>query len=298
MLTNSKRLAGWALLVALAFAVASCGTSKSLTGGEGRGKGQAGGAGAAVTGSLDYMRKVYDNEVYAQSISSRIKFTVGTGKKDISVSGSLKMKKDEVIRIQLTPLGLMEVGRLEFAKDYVLIMDRINKEYIKVGYSDVDFLKKNGLDFYALQALFWNSLFVPGTQKITDSSLKSFTVTPMDAVVGTIVSLKRGNMDYRWTTDNATGRIKAVDVTYSDKTAGTTTVTCRYGSFKPLGRKAFPSDITLTMKSNAVKKGNNMSVNIAISDIDTSDDWETFTQVSGKYRQVSVKDVMNRLLKM
>lgn len=120
----------------------------------------------------------------------------------------------------------------------------------------------------------------------------------MDAVVGTIVSLKRGNMDYRWTTDNATGRIKAVDVTYSDKTAGTTTVTCRYGSFKPLGRKAFPSDITLTMKSNAVKRGNNMSVNIAISDIDTSDDWETFTQVSGKYRQVGVKDVMNRLLKM
>ena len=108
----------------------------------------------------------------------------------------------------------------------------------------------------------------------------------------------RAGQPYVVVTDNATGRIKAVDVTYSDKTAGTTTVTCRYGSFKPLGRKAFPSDITLTMKSNAVKKGNNMSVNIAISDIDTSDDWETFTQVSGKYRQVSVKDVMNRLLKM
>ena len=36
-----------------------------------------------------------------------------------------------MIRIQLTPLGLMEAGRIEFTKDYVLVVDRINKEYIK-----------------------------------------------------------------------------------------------------------------------------------------------------------------------
>ncbi|MCD8203501.1 MAG: DUF4292 domain-containing protein, partial [Prevotella sp.] len=106
--------------------------------------------------NLEYLRKVYDNEVYAQNISSKIKFTLTAGSKDVSVSGSLKMKKDEVIRIQLTPLGIMEAGRIEFTKDYVLIMDRINKEYIKADYSQVDFLKENGLDFYALQALLWN----------------------------------------------------------------------------------------------------------------------------------------------
>ena len=52
------------------------------------------------------------------------------------------------------------------------------------------------------------------------------------------------------------------------------------------------------MKSDAVKGGNPMSVNISINDIDTDGDWDTFTSISGKYKQVSVQDVMNRLLKM
>ena len=34
-----------------------------------------------------------------------------------------------------------------------------------------DFLKKNGLNFYSLQALFWNQLLVPGETSVTDKDL-------------------------------------------------------------------------------------------------------------------------------
>ena len=284
--------------MAVSCAVVSCGTKKSAVDGTTSATGASRGAASSETQRIDFMRKVYDNEVYAKSISSKIKFTINTGSKDLSVSGSLKMKKDEVIRIQLTPFGLMEVGRLEFAKDYVILMDRINKEYVKASYADVDFLRDNGLDFYALQALFWNQLFIPGTQEITDSSLKNFSVTFNDAVANTIVSLKRGSMSYRWSADKTSGQLRSVDVTYSGKTSGTTTVTCNYGSFKPLGRKQFPRDITLIMKSDAVKGGKRMSLNMSLDGIDTSGDWETYTSVSGKYKHVSVQDVMNRLMKL
>ena len=286
------------MLVAVSCAVVSCGTKKAAVDGTTSATGVSRGAASSETQRIDFMRKVYDNEVYAKSISSKIKFTINTGSKDLSVSGSLKMKKDEVIRIQLTPFGLMEVGRLEFAKDYVILMDRINKEYVKASYADVDFLRDNGLDFYALQALFWNQLFIPGTQEITDSSLKNFSVTFNDAVANTIVSLKRGSMSYRWSADKTSGQLRSVDVTYSGKTSGTTTVTCNYGSFKPLGRKQFPRDITLIMKSDAVKGGKRMSLNMSLDGIDTSGDWETYTSVSGKYKHVSVQDVMNRLMKL
>lgn len=294
---NSKLYLGM-MLVAVSLAVVSCGTKKASVDAMSSATGTASTTAAAENRKIDFMRKVYDNEVYTRSISSKIKFTINTGRKDLSVSGSLKMKKDEVIRIQLTPFGLMEVGRLEFAKDYVLLMDRINKEYVKASYADVDFLQKNGLDFYALQALFWNQLFVPGEQKITDSSLKKFSVTFNDAVANTIVSLERGSMLYQWSADKSNGRLRSVDVTYSGKSSGKTTVTCNYGSFKPVGRKQFPTDITLLMKSNAVKGGSPISVNISLDGIDTDGDWDTFTSVSSKYRQVSVQDVMNRLLKM
>lgn len=298
MWKNKGRLPYWIMLIAMSAVMVSCGTKKALVDTKRPDGGTASTIVPTENEKMDFMRMVYDNEVYTQSIASKIKFTINTGRKDLSVSGSLRMKKDEVIRIQLTPLGLMEVGRLEFTKDYVLLMDRMNKEYVKASYSDVDFLRKNGLDFYALQALFWNQLFVPGEQEITDSTLKKFSVTFSEAAAKAVISLQRGSMDYRWNADKATGRLRSVDVTYSGTSTGKTTVTCNYGSFKAVGRKQFPTDITLLMKSDAVKGGNPMSVNISINDIDTDGDWDTFTSISGKYKQVSVQDVMNRLLKM
>ena len=298
MLRNKCRLSIVTALAAMSLLVVSCGSSKALQGGTKPTKTEKVTLDNAETMSRDFLRKVYDNEVYANSITSKIKFTVNTGSKDISVSGSLNMKKDQVIRIQLTPFGLMEVGRLEFTKDYVLIMDRMNKEYIKASYADVDFLQKNGLDFYTLQALFWNKLFVPGTQKITDSSLKNFSVAFNNALSDAVVSYKRGDMGYAWSADKTTALIKSVGVTYDGKTSGKTTVTCDYGKFKPLGTKLFPTDITLKLKTGAVKNADKMSVNISINNLDTSDDWDTFTTVSGKYKQVDVQDVVKRLMKM
>lgn len=298
MWKNKCRLICGTVLVAMSLAVVSCGSKKTLVDGGGKVTAQNVTAENAAGMSRDFLRKVYDNEVYANSVTSKIKFTLNTGSKDISVSGSLSMKKDQVIRIQLTPFGLMEVGRLEFTKDYVLIMDRMNKEYIKANYADVDFLQKNGLDFYTLQAMFWNRLFVPGTQKITDSSLRNFTVAFNNARPDAVISYKRGDMSYAWNADKATGLIKNVDVTYSGTSSGTTTVTCCYGSFEPLGTKLFPTDMTLKMTSDAVKKAAGMSVNISINGIEMSDDWETFTTVPGKYRQVDVRNVLKRLMKM
>lgn len=282
----------------LSLITVSCGSKKALTDGSGQADAQKISSDNAAEAARDFLRKVYDNEVYANSITSKIKFTLNTGSKEISVSGSLSMKKDQVIRIQLTPFGLMEVGRLEFTEDYVLIMDRMNKEYIKAGYADVDFLQKNGLDFYTLQALFWNCLSVPGTKKITDSSLKNFTVAFNNARPEAVISYKRDDMSYSWSADKATGLIKNVDVTYSGKTSGTTTLTCSYDSFEPLGTKLFPTDMILKVKSEAVKKADNMSVKISINSLDMSDNWETFTTVSGKYKQVEAQDVLKRLMKM
>ncbi|MCD8203442.1 MAG: DUF4292 domain-containing protein, partial [Prevotella sp.] len=146
-------------------------------------------------------------------------------------------------------------------------------------------------------ALLWNSLYVPGTQKITDSSLKNFTVVSNDGLNNNLVSLKKGKMDYVWEADKTSGQIKAVNVTYTDKSSSTE-FGCTYDSFKSLGTKNFPTDITLNLHSDAIKGTNTLSMKIAISSMDTSNDWETYTDVSNKYKQVSVQDVMKKLMSL
>ena len=100
---------------------------------------------------LSFVQKVSDNSVYAANIVGDLRFNIKAGGKDITVPGSLHMRKNQVIRIQLfIPILGSEVGRLEFTPDYVLVIDRMHKEYIKATYDQLDFLKDNGFEHYEI----------------------------------------------------------------------------------------------------------------------------------------------------
>lgn len=249
--------------------------------------------------ALNFARKVAANAVDCQNITSKIEFNLKSGSKDISVSGKLMMRRDDVIRIQLqVPLLGMEAGRLEFTKDYVMIVDRIHSEYVKGDYNQVSFLKNNGLNFNSLQALFWNQLFVPGADTVTDRMLSEFTVNS-DKATETTLALNRDNMNYLWQTDSQSGLINSVEAEYGKgKAKGNTKVTCTYDDFKALGNKKFPYSIVLNMNTSATQKARNITMGIQMKKVSTDDDWETRTTVSKKYKQVSVDDVMKKLMNL
>lgn len=248
---------------------------------------------------MQFVKKVADNAVYNKCITSKIDFNIKSGSKDITVSGKLQMRHDDVIRIQLNvPILGMEAGRLEFTKDYVMIVDRIHTEYIQGDYNRIDFLKNNGIDFYALQALFWNQLFLPGNPKMGDAELKNFDVTLNDGNVNSVVALHRDRMNYEWQADNKTGQIRQVDVAYTSSSHGNTKVKCSYGDFTALGVKQFPTDFTLDMNTSATKNPKQIKVNIRMRGLNTDEKWDARTTLSKKYKEVSVDDVLKKLMNL
>ena len=164
--------------------------------------------------------KVTNNAQSAQFVTSKLKFSVEYGSQQMSLTGNLKMKRDDVIQMQLMAFGFVEAGRLEFTKDYVLIIDRINKQYLKVPYNYVDFLRNSGINFYTLQALFWNELFKPGQQAVDKNTLNKYTTT-IDGD-DAIISLEEGKMNYSWLTNKQSGRIKMTNISYRDTFKGNT----------------------------------------------------------------------------
>ena len=247
---------------------------------------------------LSFVQKVSDNQVYAKNITGNMSFNIQMGDKDISVPGALRMRKDEVIRIQLfIPILGTEVGRLEFTPKYVLIIDRLHKEYIKADYNQVDFLQKQGVNFYSLQALFWNQLLLPGTQKVSESDLKKF-----DADLGATgeevpVSFQQGNMTYTWQANRSNGRISQADVNY--RTSGSlSNLHIDYSNFKSVGVKYFPATQKLTFKTNATKKQQELHVNFSMNEVKTDSKWDAETTVSDKYKKVSPEDVLGKIMNM
>lgn len=271
----------------------ACGTSKSV---QGTGKED-----ITLTGkkekdnsAIDYLRKVSDNAVYSKNIVSSIDFTLNAMGKNVNVSGKLQMRRDEVIRITLTPFGIMEAGRLEFTPDYVLIVDRINKQYIKASYKEVSFLQSNGMDFYTLQSLFWNELFTPGKKSLSDSDLSLFKVD-MNTVATRPVELLNGDLLFHWSTDIAQKNIVSSDITYRKGTAQESTMTFQYGNFVSVGSKKFPAKEVLTFNSNAAGTGK-MQLELEMDKITTDANWEATTTVSSRYTKVTVQEVLGKLI--
>lgn len=245
---------------------------------------------------LYYVRKVNDNAVYAKNIVSDIGFEINAMGNNISLGGELQMRRDECIRINVTYTMLitLEVARLEFTPDYVLIMDRYHKQYVKASYNDVDFLKNNGIDFYTLQSLFWNELFMPGKKSLSDGDLSTFT-TDLTVKENRPITLSTGKFNFNWQTDVSNALINNTTVNYGKGTAEASTMSFAYSDFVPVGTKKFPSKETLSFNSKAVNKGK-MSLTLSMERISTDASWDPHTSVPSSYTQVSAEELLKSIV--
>lgn len=283
-------------VLCLPLLLASCGAKKAAIGDSGNKTEQ---LENDVVGKKAFVKRVHENRVYAKNITGKMSFSLQMGDREVSAPGALRMRKDEVIRLQLfVPLLGTEVGRLEFTPDYVLIIDRWHKQYIKADYNQVDFLQRQGITFYSLQALFWNELTMPGNKTVEESDLRKYDADLAVAGNAVPVTYTRGNMNYKWTADRQTGRISQTDVSYQSGRSGTSSLNMKYGNFKTVGVKQFPATQVLTLKTNATKKMQEVKMTIEMNEVKTDSKWEAQTEVPTKYKQVSAQDILGKIMNM
>ncbi len=275
----------------MTLAMAGCGSKKAATEGTSSTVDKHNGGNVPA---LAFVQKVANQKVSTQNIVGKMSLNVQMGSKNITVPGSLHMRYGEVIRIQaFIPLLGSEVGRIEFTPDYVLVIDRMHKEYIKEDYNKVDFLKNNGLNFYSLQALFWNQLFMPGTTSISDANLLDFGVTETGNSKN--ITLKKGNLNIVWNADNANGRISTAKATYSSLTQGKSSLNWTYSNFKAVAGKMFPAYQKFTFATTAIKNQSNISLTIDMDGVKTDSKWEAKSEISKRYKKIEATDVFGKL---
>ncbi len=241
---------------------------------------------------LAFLQQVTDNSQHARFITSKVKFSVEVGARQMTLTGNLKMKRDDVIRLQLMAFGFVEAGRLEFTKEYVLIMDRINKLYLKVPYAQVDFLRNSSIDFFVIQSLFWNELFQPGKMKVTDEMLKAYQTE--NGPENTIISMESGKLSYRWLADKNNARVNMANIMFNDKFRGNYQLNWDYEDFQNVSRKFFPMEHKISFKTPEKEVNLSMIFNY----MEHNENWETRTEVSSKYRQVTIDEILQRFMSL
>lgn len=270
--------------------LASCGTHKDYVNDNGGPK-------VITLTSEDVMKKVIGQKVTAENIVGDMTFTINTGDNEISVPASLHMRKDQTIRIQLfVPILGTELGRLEFTPEHVLIINRMQKEYVKANYSDVSFLNNNGISFYSLQALFWNQLMLLGKHDVTMDDAERFSAGLTESKNLTLTT-KEGNLSCCWTISPQTSLINEALLDYRSSVLGTSSLKWTYSDFRNVGQKKFPSTQSFNISTTAGGKKQAV-VTLNMNDVKTDSKWEATTNVSSKYKKVSVEDLLSKLLSM
>ncbi len=271
-----------ALLAVLTFVLASCSKKVADT----------------VTGSdavadvqlVEIMQKVNATRTDLSQVSGHISLDLSMGSQSVKVSGDLKMKRNSIIQITLQALGLITVGRLEFTPDYMLVMDNMNKRYVRLPYSEIPFLMENGIDFYTFQSLLWNEIFVPGG-KDKEPSVVAFRQAQQDKLVK--LTHQAPGLLVSFLANPSTGRVQQSSVKGAKAARG---MECNYLEWGKVKNENFPSkfqvDVNLGTQSVITK--------MDVSKLRSDDSWKgTPTNVdTKKFQQLTLQQVWSAVMSL
>ena len=230
-------------------------------------------------------------EEQIDALSAKMSMAVDlNGKGATKISGTIRMKRDEVIQLSLTaPFIGIEVARAEISPDGILVMDRLNKRYVQVSFAELKGLAKADLDFHSLQALFLNEIFLPGKTTLSARDISAFTVHPENEHA--VLEVKNGKkFAYRFRTTADEGLLKESHIGLAGTSYG---LRWKYDKFRPLEKKQFPSHMFVSFEGG--KKP--VTATFDFSRLSTGSDWETHTDVPKKYDKVELQDLLKQLIK-
>lgn len=105
--------------------------------------------------------------------SMQVHITLASGA-DMNTRAQLKLQQHQRLQVSVQPFLGIEALRIDLTPDSIKLIDRINKRFLKSNYEELNTANGIPINFYNLQALLTNQLFVPGKPIVSKSDWKAF----------------------------------------------------------------------------------------------------------------------------
>lgn len=160
----NKTYLALAFVLFTALLLTGCKTTKKV------GTVEAGGAKA----HNEFFELVQEQAFRYETLTARLNVDLNLPGNSMSSRVDLKMVKDSAFQLSVQPFLGIEVFRAEISVDSVKVIDRMNKRYVADNYANLKGQMPIDFNFYNLQALFTNQLFLPGQQTISPKQYSRF----------------------------------------------------------------------------------------------------------------------------
>ena len=242
----------------------------------------------------EYMEKVIEWTPQRENLTARtrVQLNMGSETSSVSVNANMRIRRGELIRLSVAPVLGIEVARMDITPKGVLVIDRMNRRYVEIGFAEVADILKVEVDFNALQSLFLNEIFLPGRESLTVEDAVKFDLSEQDGRAHLQVRDSRSQMKdsrYSFFTSATDGRLEETVISLKDLPYA---LHCRYTDFTMVGSDVFPQSIELTPEGTQKK----YSLGLKLSRIGTDSGWDAKSEVPAKYRKMTVQEVIQLII--
>ncbi len=145
----NKKYLTFFLIVVIIFTLISCKTTRKISSEKVRPMG---------TGKLYSM--VASNYLPYKTLSIKFDVNIKFDDVDRSIGGTLRIRKDSLIWISLTPVLGIELARIQLTPDSIMFINKLKNEYFVKSYDYFDNKFQTDLSFKDLQAIFTDEMFL------------------------------------------------------------------------------------------------------------------------------------------
>ena len=195
-----------------------------------------------------FLQAMEEQALHYQTLTARLGVEINLPNLQVnSTRVDLKMIKDSAFQLSVQPLLGIELFRIEVSRDSIKVLDRMNKRYFAENYETLRTQTPIAFNFYNLQALFTNRLFLPGEQTVSESHYSRFR---LDQSGSTALIQTKDPMGLRYTFE-ADGEEKLLATEITDA-KGQYRLRWGYADFRVVEKQTFPQLMTV----EAFKEGN------------------------------------------
>lgn len=241
-----------------------------------------GGSSGSLKAEEAFFDALRDQAFQYQTLSARVQFNLVMGSgKELSSRGQLKVEKDNSLQISIQPMLGIEMFRIELTPDSIKLVDRMNKRYLVEGYTALKEKSKIDFNFYNLQALFTNQLFLPGEAALPANAFKRFRWE--QTAEGYVLQTKdKMGLQYLFSADQDEKLFAAKITDNNDYT-----LQWDYTSFRAVDHQHFP------MKMNGIlhAKNTNNSITLNYSRVEVNTPLNMQFTIPSGYERVTLSQI-------
>jgi len=226
---------------------------------------------------------VVSHSLRFKTLSARLKLGFESPDKSMSSGATLKMFCDDRLQLSVRPLPGMEIIRLEVTTDSVRLIDRINKRFLNDSQAKIKGESPIDFNFYNLQALLTNRIFISGNRDVYPSDFKLFNVSSTDNIAKMRIS-DAGGLLYTFEADGSERLLKTA-ISGDNKALIWT-----YNKFLTIDKQLLPTDMKIEFLSGSSILG---TLTLSFSEPEIDGNLKADFHIPAGYSQVSISQFIN-----